>query len=163
MKEFNQLVKVKEMREEKAGRTVQAQRRVLESAVTERDGAQVRLSDFRSYAHERERRIYQALCERVVQLRDIEDVHGQVQVLRSREADHREELDAAEARRAQAQQQLEDDKAAHRAALRVRDKFVDLGEIFASRAREDAERAEEGEIEEAAGTRRPCMPLQEPT
>lgn len=162
MKEFSQLVTVKVLREEKAERTLHAQRRVLQEAEAGRDAASHRLDDYRNYAQERERRIYQDLCERVVRLRDIEDVQGQVQMMRARESDHRDELAEAEQRRAREAQQLTDDQSAHRLALRVRDKFVDLGDQFASEARASAERAEEDQIEEAAETRRPGALMGEP-
>lgn len=162
MKAFRQLVTVKQMREEKAERTVQAQRRVLAQAQVERDSAQQRLDDYCAYATEQERRVYRELCERVVKLRDIEDVLGQVRTLRAREADHREERDTAETRRDEAQQQLDGDKAAHRFALRVRDKFVQMHEVFTHEAREAAERAEDAEIEEVAANRRPDTAQQEP-
>lgn len=161
MKEFQQLVTVKNMREEKAGRKVEAQRQALQAAQEQRDAADVRLNEFRAYSDERERRMYQGLCERIVQMRDIDDVHRQVQVLRAREADHHEELQAAQAQRDREQAQLDDDKAAHRLSLRARDKFVELADIFAARRRAEAEHAEDAEIEEAAATRRPASALQD--
>ncbi len=157
MKEFKQLVTVKKMREEKAERTVHAQRRVLQQAVVAREDAQQRLDDYRDFAQAQERRIYDELCTRVVKLRDIEDVHGQVQVLRFREADYRDELDTAETRREQEAQKLEDDKATHKVAVRTRDKFVELDNVFTRERHEQAERTEEAEIEETAGNRRPTM------
>lgn len=161
MKEFKQLVTVKEMREGKAERTVRAQRRALETAQAERDGAQHRLDNYHAYAVQQERRIYDELCTRVVKLRDIEDVHGQVQALRLREADLREELQTAEQRREQEERKLEEDKTVHKLALRTRDKFVEMDGIFTRERRDGAERAEESEIEEIAGNRRPA-PTQEP-
>jgi len=151
-----QLVAIKNLREEKADRAVRAQRRVLEDAVAQREAAGRRLDDYKDYAAEQERRMYQALCERPVLLRDIEDVQGQVLSLRWREADHQEALDTAESRRAKEEQQLQDDRVAHSQALRMRDKFIELHGIFADEIRADAERAEEAQIEEAAETRRPA-------
>ncbi|MGE0329473.1 MAG: YscO family type III secretion system apparatus protein [Ramlibacter sp.] len=161
MEEFQQLVTVKAMREEKADRKVQVQRRALQAAQDQRDAADVRLQEFRAYSDERERRMYQGLCERIVQMRDIDEVHRQVQVLRARESDHYEELQTAEAQRERESNQLDEDRTAHRLARRVRDKFVELGDIFAAQARTEAERAEDAEIEEAAGTRRPSPLTQE--
>lgn len=162
MKEFKQLVTVKKMREEKAERTVHRQRRVLEQAEAERDGAGRRLDDYQAYAVQQERRIYDELCARVVKLRDIEDVHGQMRALRFREVDFREELQTAEQRREREEQKLVDDKATHKVALRARDKFVEMNDIFTQQARDDADRAEEAEIEEIAGNRQPTTPTQEP-
>ena len=155
MKMFDQLVTIKNFREQKAERAVRAQRRVLDEAVAERDDAEHRLEEYRDYAAEQERRIYQGLCERVVRVRDIEDVHGQVRSLRERERGHEDELDAAETRRDEEEQQLESDRTAHAEALRMRDKFVELADVFAQEERAQAERKEEAEIEEAAETRRP--------
>jgi len=162
MKAFRQLVTVKRMREDKAERAVHAQRRVLVQAQCERDDAQKRLDDYCEYAVEQERRVYRELCERVVKLRDIEDVQGQVRVLRAQEADHRESRDNAEARREQARVQLDEDRAAHRFAMRAHDKFVQLQDEFTRQAQAQAERAEDAEIEEVAGNRRPESAHQEP-
>lgn len=162
MKEFKQLVTVKKMREEQAERTVHTQRRALEQAEHERDGAQQRLEDYQAYAVQQERRIYDELCTRVVKLRDIEDVHGQVQALRFREADYCEELQTAQQQRDREEQKLVDDKATHKVAQRARDKFVEMNDLFTRQARDEADRSEEAEIEEIAGNRRPGVPTQEP-
>lgn len=159
--QFRQLVTVKRMREESAERAVHAQRRVLEQAQTERDLAQQRLDDYCRYASEQERRVYRELCERVVKMRDIENVLGQVRTLRARESDHRDERDSAETRREQAQHKLDSDRAAHRFAMRAHDKFVQLHEDLMSQARASADRLEDAEIEEVAALRRPDTAHQE--
>lgn len=155
MKDFGQLVTIKDFREEKAERTVIAQRRVFEAAVVERDEADRVLREFQEHAIEEENRLYRDLCSRVVRMRDIDDAKTAVGLLRSEETGHRETLDGAERRRQQEEQQLADDRAAHSAARIMRDKYHELADVFAQEAREASERGEEAQVEEAAETRRP--------
>lgn len=155
MKDFGQLVTIKEFREEKAERTVVAQRRVFEAAVVERDEADRTLRDFREFAKEEERKVYRELCTRVVRMREIDDAKTTVLLLRSEETGHRESLEAAEERRKKEEQQLAGDRAAHVVARRMRDKYLELASVFAQEERDATERNEEAQIEEVVETRRP--------
>ncbi len=156
---FDQLLPIKERRENNAARKVAAQRLALREAEAERDSAQRRLEDYRDYAGTQETRIFKALCERPVKLRDIEHAHAQVLAMRATESDHRETLQAAEAARAVHEKQLEADRAAHRHAMHKRDKFMDLAHLFSQEARALAEYAAEDEIEEVAQNQKPGASL----
>ena len=156
---FDQLLPIKERRENNAARKVVAQRLALQEAETERDSAQRRLDDYHEYANTQEGRIFKALFERPVKLRDIEDAHAQVLAMRAKETDHREALQAAEAERVAHEKQLETDRTAHRFAVRKRDKFVDLADVFNQEVRAQAEYAAEAEIEEVAQNQKPGASL----
>ena len=152
---FDQLLPIKERRESSAARKVVAQRRALQEAQAGRDSAQRQLDDYRDYAHTQEHRIFKALCERPVKLRDIEDANARVLAMRATESDHQDALQAAEAARASHERQLDADRMAHRQAMHKRDKFMDLADLFNQEARALAEYAAEAEIEEVAQNQKP--------
>lgn len=161
MKVFDQLLDIKAFREDKAQRAVHAQRRVLEEAVVARDDARHRLNEYRAWAAQQEINIYKGLCERVVRLRDIEDVHGEMQSLRQRQTVHEDRAKAAETHRGNEERRLESDRKTHAHARRMRDKFVELADVYTQEERDESERKEESEIEEAAEIRRPSAFAQE--
>jgi type III secretion protein O len=155
MKTFDQLVRIKAFREEKAERAMHAQRRVLAKAQAQRDAAGRCLDEFRDQARAHEQRIYRDLCERVVRLHHIEDVRAQVLTLRGQEKERERELQTAETRRDEEERRLDVDRQAHAHARRMHDKFVEVADMFALETRQQAERQEEAEIEEAAESRGP--------
>lgn len=155
MKNFDQLVTIKEVREEKAERAVIHQRRVLAEAVAARNEADRRLQEFREHAAREEARMYAELCARVVHVRDIDNARQSVLLMKSEETGHRRGLEAAEETRAREERQLADDRAAHVQARRTCEQFHELADVFAEEARDCAERLEEGAIEESVETRRP--------
>jgi type III secretion protein O len=153
MENFGQLVSIKELRERKALRALEEQRAVLDAATAERDTADAKLREFREFAIEKERDMYRSLCERVVRLHEIEDARTEVLGLRSRETDHEDALQAAETRRDQEEEQLESDRHSHQRTVRIRDRFLELADIFAREEIVRAEQKQEAEIEEAAELR----------
>lgn len=155
MEGFNQLTKVKSLREEAALRTLLAQRRKLEIAVAERDQARQRLDEFRHMKREEEERMYRELCERVVHVRDFRFVDGTMELLRSKDKQHDQDAKAARTRWESEQRQLETDRGAHAFAQRVHEKFADLAD-FLKREKEAVQtQREELELEDvsASGSR----------
>jgi type III secretion protein O len=153
-RKLGRLLSIKTFRESNAEREVLARRRALEKALSERDDAHRRLEDFRGFAAQEERRIFGELCERVVQVRDIEDAHGDVRVLKSRCLEHQKELGTAESNRTASETHLDDARADLVQARLARDRFETLFDGVVREARADAERKEEASIEEAAETQR---------
>ena len=151
---FRELLSIKTFRESKAELAVHKQRRVLAEAVEQRDGAQRNLKDFRDYAVARERALFGDLCARVVKLRDIEDVQVEVVVMRGQERDHETKLDDAETHRETQDGELTARKTAHAEASRMKEKFVELAQVYADEQIRELERKEDAELEEAAETRR---------
>jgi hypothetical protein len=150
MENFGQLVKIKEFRQELAEQAVQARHRSVEEATRAEAEARNRFEEYRDFAQHQERRIYQSLCSKAVRLRDIEDVHAEVLVMRQRERTHEDDLDSAQERRADEESQLEVERDVLRVARQTRDKFVELADVFETETREHEERREESEVEEAA-------------
>src|SRR5262245_45688562 len=132
---FDQLTKVKRMREEIAERALLAQRRKLEAAKQEREQKHRQLEEFRRAATEEENRMYGDLCSRLVHLHDIQFVNDQMQVLREKRHQHQNEVKAADTRCETEKRQLEVNRATHSQARRVHEKFTDLSAVLAQEKR----------------------------
>lgn len=151
---FKELLAIKRFREEKAELAMRKQRMALLAATEARDGARQRLDDYRAYALRQEQEMYADLCQRLVNLRDIEHVQGSVILLRGQEREHEGSLDQAETFRDSQEQLLADRKADHQQASRMKEKFVQLAQVHAEQALREVERKEDLDLEEAAETRR---------
>ena len=152
---FKEILSVKSFREDKAERVMVKQRSVLEEAAIARDRAEQARDGYREWAVAQERSLFAALCQRVVQLRDIEDMQVEVTEMRTQEERHEEQLRQAEANRQKQEQQLEADRRAHRDATRMKEKFAELARLDADAQFREFERREEAELEEVAGQLRP--------
>jgi type III secretion protein O len=154
MSVFKELLAIKSFRESKAEMTVRKQRSVLAVAVDTRDGADEALRRFRDFSLRHERALYDDLCSRIVRLRDIENVQLAVVDLRGQERSHETSLQEAEKDRVRQAEQLDDDKRLHADALRMKEKFVELAQVYADEQIKELERKEDAEMEEVAETRR---------
>lgn len=151
---FRELLSIKTFRESKAELAVRKQRGVLAEAVGRHEAAREALEKFISYALAQERSLYDDLCSRVVKLREIENVQLAVVDLRGQERRHEEVVAKADAdQRAQAER-LEADKKVHSDASRMKQKFVELAQVFSDEHLRELERKEDAEMEEVAETRR---------
>lgn len=151
---FKELLAIKAFREEKAELAMRKQRMALQAAIQERDGARQRLDDYREFALRQEQAMYADLCRRLVNLRDIEHVQGSVIVLRGQERAHEGVLDQAETFRESQETLLDERKADHQQASRMKEKFVQLAQVHAEQLFRELERKEDLDLEEAAETRR---------
>ncbi|MEO5672270.1 MAG: YscO family type III secretion system apparatus protein [Ramlibacter sp.] len=151
---FRELLSIKSFRESKAELAVHKQRRALAEATEQRDGARSELTEYRNFALARERSLFGELCARVVKLRDIEDVQVEVVVMRGRERDREKKLDDAESHRETQSGELQVRKTAHVEASRMKEKFVELAQVYADEQIRELERKEDAELEEAAEIRR---------
>jgi len=154
MSVFTELLSIKSFRESKAELGVRKQRAVLADAVGRRDHADQTLVQFQGFALRHERALYDDLCSRIVRLRDIEDVQFAVVDLRGQERQHETALHQAEEDRAREASRLEDDKRLHADALRTKEKFIELAQVYADEQSKEFERKEDAELEEVAETRR---------
>ena len=154
MSVFKELLAIKAFRENKAEMAVRKQRSVLAEATASREAADKALDEFRHWAFTHERSIYDALCQRVVRLRDIEDVQLEVADMRQKDLQHEDHARKAEAERVKQSQQLEADRDMHQAASRMKEKFVELARLHADEQIKEIERKEDAELEEVAETRR---------
>lgn len=151
---FRDLLAIKAFRESKAESAVRRQRQALVEAVDRRLSSARRLEAFRDYATRHEREIYDDLCQRVVVLREIQDVHATVVALRDQERTHQGELEQACDHEHQEEQELESRKQVHAQATRMKEKFMELAQRYAQEELRELERKEDAELEEVAETRR---------
>lgn len=151
---FRELLAIKSFREEKAELAMRKQRIALAAAAAERDDASRRLDDYRDFAQRQEREMYADLCTRLVNLREIEHVQGSVVVLRGQEQVHETVLDKAQTQCESQERLLDERKADHQQASRMKEKFVQLAQVHAEQEMRELEHKEDLEIEEAAEVRR---------
>ena len=151
---FKELLAIKSFRETKAEIAVRKQRSVLAEATARREAAEDALEKFRGWAVTHERSLYDALCAQVVKLRDIEDVQVEVAALRHTEVQHEDQVREREAQRVKEVEQLEADRKVQQDATRMKEKFVELAQVFADEAVKELERKEDAEMEEVSETRR---------
>jgi type III secretion protein O len=150
---FKDLVSIKTFRENKAEIVVGKQRVVLATAEKRRDDRERARDEYRDWATRQERALYKGLCERVVRLRDIEDVQLEIVQFRAEEAKRNKQLTEAEADRDRQARQLDADREGLRLASRMKEKFVELAKVHAEELKQEAERKEEAELEEVAEIR----------
>lgn len=151
---FRELLSIKVFRENKAELAVRRQRTVWNEARDKADDAQRRLDDFRDYAQRHERELFDDLCRRLVVLRDIELVHHSISMIREQDREHSTRLEKAQDLQVQEEHKLDDCKAAHQAATRMKEKFVELARVHALELVREVERKEDQELEEVAEIRR---------
>lgn len=151
---FKELLSIKSFRESKAEMAVRKQRLVLAAAISEQERAQQLLDQFRDYAVRHELAMYNDLCTRVVRLRDIEDVQLTVVDLRTQESRHDESCQKAQTYRRAQSTQLDVQVKLHAEASRMKQKFVELAQVYADEQIKELERKEDAEMEEVSETRR---------
>ncbi|MFC4160046.1 type III secretion system stalk subunit SctO [Chitinimonas lacunae] len=153
MSMFGEMLRIKRHRESRAEQEVLRAGGELASAVAAREQAETTLRDYRDWALRRERELYQALCEKPVRLRDIEDVQFSVVELRGGERSRQEALDHAEKARVNAAEQLDRARNGHRDAVRMKEKFVELVQNFDQERLAELQRLEDLEMEEVRAVR----------
>ncbi len=151
MSMIDQLLYIKHFREQQAETAMQKSRMVLAQAHRLEDDAQQELTRFVEQAQKDELAWYQALCERIVKVRDIEDVQTDVAILRAEEAQRARELEQAQQAREQAQSSFNTATQVLRDASTARNKFEELAMRHHEALIKEAERKEDLELEELAG------------
>jgi len=151
---FREILSIKDFRETRAELAVLKQRQVLLAASKHRDDEALALSEFRKYALGHERYLYGDLCRRIVRLHDIEDVQQEVVSLRSAERTREKMLEDAERELVAEQNRLESTREEHKQAMRMKQKFVELVQVYSDEEQRDFERKEDAELEEVAELRR---------
>jgi type III secretion protein O len=151
---FRELLSIKDFRESRAELAVRKQRGILAEAIAARDAAEKQLNEFREYALRHERELYADLCRRIVRLRDLENAQLEVVDLRGRERSHEDTLSQSDHARNAEQQRLENAKHNHHEASKMKQKFVELAQIYSDENLKELERKEDAEMEEVAELRR---------
>ena len=151
---FKELLSIKSFREGQAEAVVRTQRQLLQEAREKREAAEALLARLIEEGISEEHRLYKELCERIVKLRDIENVQQSVAALRARELQQQDNVDAAIRVLDEENQKLDTVRAAHKEASRQKSKFVDLSHNHTNELAREAERKEDLELEEVANIKR---------
>ncbi len=161
MSVFQQLLQIREFREQRAQAAVQAERAALRRATEARDAASAELDTFKAYAQAREAALFGHLLARVVQVRDIQDVRHEVGELRVKERGHAQALEHAEEQRTKQSQALDAARARHQAADRTLQKIAERVAIDQVEAAWSREQAEEMEREDSVKMKSPDLGVQD--
>ena len=145
---LDELLHLKVFREEKAERAVGAGRDALSRAARQEQQAEDALADYRDWSERHERQLFDAVCRRPVQSRDLEWLREDVNALRFKEGELDQLHQQAGRHRGEAETALQSLRQAHDAALRVRGKFQQLADAAAEVERLEVERREDAEAEE---------------
>ncbi|MEK0416850.1 MAG: hypothetical protein RI949_856 [Pseudomonadota bacterium] len=147
---IDQLLTIKSFRERQAETALHKTRVELADAHRIEEVAEHDLHTFMRQAQEDEIRWFEELCSRVVKLRDIEEVQTDVAILRAEQAHKEQELEQAQARRAQAQSTFNQATQVMKEATTAREKFEELAQQHHAALGKEAERKEDLELEELA-------------
>jgi hypothetical protein len=148
------LLRLKTLKEEQALRALQAKRREVADGEAALDRSRQAAAASAATLSSREDAIYDAILGRVLSLDDLDDTRGAVVRL---EQDHARLTDAVDRSAhilARLNTELDASATAHRASLRVKDKYTTLTVSLADAVAEEAARAEENEVEELFATPR---------
>lgn len=148
MSVFAELLRIKEFRESQAETEARRRRAVLDEAVQALERGERRLEEYRAWSGRHELDLYAEICTRVVKLRDLDDLRGQVTDMRQQERNLEQGVRDAEKLRREAGAALDAAFAALREAGRQKNKFTELARIYSEEARLELERAEDLEMEE---------------
>jgi type III secretion protein O len=151
---FDELLSIKEFREDQAELGLKKAQNEVTHARREHDELTALLEAFRKQAQEQEAAWYATLCASVVKLRDITDVREDVAMLREGERQRQDKTDKAARVLEQRIEHSKEARACLRQATAVKDKFVDLATSVADEAARELQRKEDLEMEEVSAIRR---------
>ncbi|HVL10233.1 MAG TPA: YscO family type III secretion system apparatus protein [Burkholderiaceae bacterium] len=149
MNTLDELLSLKQFRENEAEREVMRSVNALERCEAARDQCEQALDAFRVYAREKELAMYADLCTRTVELGEIEDVQHAVTRLREEEAAHADAVAQARAEEEAARDALAQARTAHLGAVRMTQKFAELVQQSMQEQTRDRAMREEHELDEA--------------
>lgn len=149
------LLRLKEMKHDKALREMQAKRQELDAAISERLAAKAKVDESLATYSRREDAIYAEVIGQVIEMDAVDIAHGRVVQLEKAHAKLNDAFERALHVEARLEQELQAAIEAYRVALRSRDKFV----LLEHEAREAeallAEQKEEVEVEDLFARPRP--------
>lgn len=149
MNVYTELLTIKRVRENEAEMHVARERSLALAAREASEQADAMLAQLQREANEAGQRLYGDLCERVVHVRDIDEVKVTIITLRERVSMQQQAVDSARAVHRDAERRLVEARQALMHAHRQTSKFIDLEHRAALEAQRDAEQREELEIEDA--------------
>lgn len=153
MSVYHELLEIKRFRETQAETEVRRHRALVAEANRAIEELEHKLADFRHWAENHERGLFDDLCARLVKLREIEELRETVAELRNRERNMEQGVLDAQGKRDQAARALDDAVSVHTDASRQTNKFKELSRVYSEEARLEQERLEDLEMEEFRSTR----------
>ncbi len=150
---YEQILEIKQFRENRAELAVSRQRSVLTRARTVEQAKRKALEDYREEARRKEKALYDDLLSRVVRLSAIQDVHLAVDGMRTEERKHQADVERAEADCHQQAELLRQERERHAEALKIKERFVEFVRLAAEEEAIEEELKEALELEEVAETR----------
>jgi type III secretion protein O len=151
---LDELLRLKRYREDKAEMLLARRRLELADMRRRAEESQEALDHYRRWSVEHERELYGALYGHTVRPKVLENLRDDVVMLRVKERSLMDEAKRLDADVGQADAAFRDSRAAHQQASRVREKFVQLVLAQSEELRVEAERKEDGELEELYGAPR---------
>jgi len=147
------LVRVRQHREEQAGEAVARARRLLKEAEAAHLKAQTELAEYTVWRVTEERRKLDGLMKRVLKLGEISDVRQEIALLREREFEFVDKVKQAEAAVAKAEEHLDDCRAKHVQAVHDLEKLLEHRTTWQREEALEAERQEDAEGEDFSSPR----------
>jgi len=148
MSALNQLLSIKEWREQQAEIALVRQRQTVESAHSAVDMADEALEDYRLWATRREAAVYQELCSKIVRLREIEAAREAVAELRQQELIYMAALDKARECASRESERLTIVHKDYQGATRMTQKFSEMVRLQNAENLAEDERLADLEMEE---------------
>lgn len=153
MNVLGDLLRIKKFREDKAEMALSRARAHLREEDDALHAARNALREHVLACHRKEQEMYADLCARLVLLKDLNNVALDIQLMKEETVKFEEAVTTAEERRASAAEAVEQAKAEHRDAVRMREKFTELVKIVNDEKLLEAQKAEDLELEEASSSR----------
>jgi type III secretion protein O len=145
------LIFVREHREDKASKAVTLARRVVLEAEQNLAEKQKTLADFSKWRVAEEERLIQSIMRKPVKLGDITDMRLEISAMRERELDYADQVHKAEGELDRARAALEEAKAAYRKATQELEKLVEHRTLWQHEENLELERLADLEMEDFIG------------
>jgi hypothetical protein len=142
------MVRVRQHREEQASEAVARARRALVEAEKALLAAQIKLAEYAVWRVEEEKRRLDALMRRLLKLGELSDARQEIAALREHEYTLMDVVKRAEAAVVEAQARVDEARQRHAQAVRDLEKLLEHRTIWQTETARETERAEDLELEE---------------
>jgi type III secretion protein O len=147
------LVRVRQHREEQASEAVARAVRLLKEAQAALTEAQQNLADYTVWRVQEERRKLDSVMRRVLKLGELSDVRQEIALLREREFEFVDKVTQAEAAVVKAEAHLDECRQRHAQAVRELEKLLEHRALWQRERALEQERAEDAELEDFSSPR----------
>ncbi len=142
------LVRVRELREDRASKALTKAQRVVEAAKQKLHQKLKELEEYREWRIQEEDRLIQSIMLKKVKLGEITDLRLEIAALREKELEHFDAVKKAEGELDRALEALELARKAHIRAIQELEKLLEHREAWQDEMKREAERLEELELED---------------